>query len=119
MKPRIAVMLLSVTAAGQDENLLSLAAHIELPNVSGRIDHFSADLKGGRVFVAALGNHSIEVLDVNSGKLVRSLPGLEEPQGLYFDAATNRLFAACRKDGAVKIYDGTSLQPLATATFSG
>jgi hypothetical protein len=29
--------------------------------VNGRIDHFAADLKGQRLFVAALGNQTVEV----------------------------------------------------------
>jgi len=50
---------------------------------------------------------------------VRSVSGLGEPQGVYYDAATNRLFAAGRQDGAVKVYDGSGFQLLATVTFSG
>jgi DNA-binding beta-propeller fold protein YncE len=112
-------VLWSATATAQEVRFLSLAARIDLPNVDGRIDHFSADLKGGRLFVSALGNHTIEVLDLQSGKDIRSVPGLEEPQGVYYDSGTNRLFAACRKDGAVKIYDAGNFQLLTTVPFSG
>ena len=41
-----------------------MRTRIALPNVEGRIDHFSVDLQGNRLFMAALGNRSIEVLDV-------------------------------------------------------
>jgi DNA-binding beta-propeller fold protein YncE len=114
-----AFVLFSGTMASQEGKFLSLTARFDLPNVRGRIDHLSADLQGGRLFVAALGNHSIEVLDVHSAKLIRSVTGLEEPQGIYYDVNTNRLIAACRQDGAVKIFDGSSFQLLATAKFSG
>jgi DNA-binding beta-propeller fold protein YncE len=112
-------VLLSSTTAGQEAKFLSLVARIDLPNVDGRIDHFSADLKRERLFVSALGNHTVEVIDIQAGQDIRSVPGVEEPQGVYFDAATNRLFTACRGDGAVKIYDGSSFQLLMTAMFSG
>jgi DNA-binding beta-propeller fold protein YncE len=95
------------------------AGRIALPGVTGRIDHLSVDLKGQRVFVAALGNHTVEVIDVQSGKSLRSIPGLAEPQGLYYDAVSNRLFVACAGDGAVKVFDGTTFQLLETAKFSG
>jgi hypothetical protein len=57
------------------------------------------------------------VLDVQGGKHLRTLPDLEEPQGLYFDGLTNRLFVATG-DGNTRIYDGTGFQLLATVKFS-
>lgn len=117
--PAIGLLLLNVAGWAQAPQALTLSSRIELPNVNGRIDHFSADLKGQRLFVAALGNRTVEVLDVKAGKRLRSLTGLAEPQGLFYDSSTDRLFVACAKDGAVKIYDGSSLQVLNTARFSG
>src|ERR1035437_1661757 len=67
MKNSLALFLLVATAAyGQETKFLSLAARIDLPDVNGRIDHLSADLKGHRLFVSALGNHTVEVLEVQS-----------------------------------------------------
>ncbi len=101
------------------QEALALKTRIELPDVTGRIDHLSADLNGHRLFVSALGNHTVEVLDVESGKRVRTLTGLAEPQGVYYDPSTSRLFVACAGDGAVKVYDGATYQLLKTAAFSG
>lgn len=111
--------LLAGAAHGQGPKPLSLTARIDLPNVNGRIDHFSADLKGQRLFLSALGNHTVEVLDIQAGKHLRTLPGLAEPQGVYFDPTTNRLFVACAQDGAVKIYDAVTFQLLETAKLGG
>ena len=44
------------------------AVGLSLPDVEGRIDHMAVDIKGKRLFVAALGNNSVEVIDL-------SLPG--------------------------------------------
>lgn len=99
--------------------LILLAGRIDLTNVNGRIDHLSADVKGKRLFVSALGNHTVEVLDVDSGKRVRTLTDLAEPQGVYYDPATNHLFAACAKDGSTKIFDAATFQLLETVKFSG
>ena len=120
MKYLLAVSLLLAGAAqSQETKFLALTARIDLPNVNGRIDHFSADLKGQRLFMSALGNHTVEVLDVQSGKHLRTLPGLAEPQGVYFDPSTNRLYVACAQDGAVKIYDAGSFQLLQTVKLGG
>jgi DNA-binding beta-propeller fold protein YncE len=115
----VLILLLAGAAHGQEPKPLSLTARIDLPNVNGRIDHFSADLKGQRLFVSALGNHTVEVLDVQSGKHLRTLDGLAEPQGVYYDPAANRLFAACAQDGAVKIYDAATFQLLETVKLGG
>jgi DNA-binding beta-propeller fold protein YncE len=112
-------LFLAGAAYSQGPKPLSLAARIDLPNVNGRIDHFSADVKGQRLFVSALGNHTVEVLDVQSGKHLRTLSDLAEPQGVYFDPTTNRLFAACAQDGAVKIYDASTFQLLETVKLGG
>lgn len=115
----VALLLLAGIVSGQEPKFLSLAARIELPNVEGRIDHLAADAKAQRLFVAALGNGTLEVLDFQAGKRVRTIPGLAEPQGVYYDSGTNRLFAACAKDGAVKIYDGGTFQLLETVKYAG
>lgn len=113
-----ACLFLGVAGEAQGPKPLTPAGRIALPGVNGRIDHFSADIKGQRLFVSALGNHTVEVLDVQAGKRLHTISGLAEPQGVYYDPATNRLFAACAKDGAVKMYDGANLQLLETAKFS-
>lgn len=76
-------------AVGQESSALSLKTRIPLPNVNGPMDHFSVDVKGQRLFSSALGNHTVEVLDVQSGRRVRTLSDLAEPQGLFYDASTN------------------------------
>jgi DNA-binding beta-propeller fold protein YncE len=120
MKCAVAGLLVLVgMACGQEPRALSLKSRISLPNVNGRIDHFSADLKGQRIFVSALGNHTVEVLDVQSAKHLGTIADLAEPQGVYYDATTNRLFVACAQDGATKLFDAGTLQPLETAKFSG
>ena len=61
---------------------LTLARAIELPHVEGRIDHLALDSTGERLFVAALGNNTVEVVDVKSGTHLKSLPGFREPTGI-------------------------------------
>ena len=112
-----ALLLLSGLAAGQETSALSLTTHIPLPNVKGRIDHSSIDLKGQRLFVAAVDNHTLEVIDLKAGQRVRTIPDLEEPQGVYYDPSTNRLFVACGGNGVTNVYDGTTFKLLATYKF--
>jgi len=112
-----ALLVLSRPAVGQEPPVLSLETHIPLPNVKGRIDHLSVDVKGQRLFVAAVDNHTLEVVDLKSGQRVHTITDLAEPQGVFYDASTNRLFVACALDGVTKIFDGTTFQVLATVKY--
>jgi DNA-binding beta-propeller fold protein YncE len=111
------LLILGRPATGQVSPALSLKTRIALPDVKGRIDHFSVDVKGQRLFMAAVGNHTLEVMDLKSGKRVRTITDLAEPQGVFFDAATNRLYVACGLDGVTKIFDGTTFQLVGTVKF--
>ncbi len=111
------LLLLNGLAVGQESSALSLTTRIPLPNVKGRIDHSSIDVKGQRLFVAAVDNHTLEVIDLKAGRRVRTIPDLDEPQGVYYDPSTNRLFVACGGDGVTNVYDGTTFKLLATYKF--
>ena len=115
----IALLLLGTLMYAQPPKALTLSGKIELPNVNGRIDHFSADLTGRRLFMSALGNHTVEVLDIQNGKRLHTIPDLDEPQGVLYDPSSNHLFAACAKDGATKVFDGATFRLLGTVKLSG
>ena len=119
MKLLLALFALAAICESQEPRGLSLKNRIPLPNVNGRIDHLSADLKGQRIFVSALGNHTVEVLDAQAGQRLRTIADLAEPQGVYYDPSTNRLFVACAMDGAAKMLDAGTFQLLETTKFSG
>jgi DNA-binding beta-propeller fold protein YncE len=97
---------------------LKLVRTIPLPGVEGRIDHLAVDLVKRRLFVAALGNNTVEVVDLNYGQRIRSLKSLHEPQGVLFVASLDRIYVANSADGKVRIFEGTSFRPLQTIDFS-
>jgi DNA-binding beta-propeller fold protein YncE len=114
----IATLLIPASGYGQqDPRLLRLEKEIALPGVEGRIDHLSADAAGRRIFIAALENGTIEVVDLDKAERTTEIKELKEPQGLYYDNATNRLFVASAGDGTLRAYDGTSLALQSTLEF--
>lgn len=100
--------------AAQGSGPLRLVETTSLPNVPGRIDHFSADVRGRRLFISALGNHTVEVVDLAAGKWMRSLPGVQKPQGECYVAGLDKLFTADGAAGNVRVYRGSDLRLLAT-----
>ncbi len=90
---------------------LEQIATIPMPGVKGRIDHFSADVAHHRLFVAALGNDAVEVIDVAANRHEKSLPGFGEPQGLLYLPESGRLFVANGSANRVDVLQGKSLAP--------
>src|SRR5438094_10576198 len=79
-----AFVALVATLSSSAQEPLTLVRSIDLPRVEGRIDHLAFDAAGQRLFVAALGNNTVEVVDVKTGNHIKSLPGFREPQGIAF-----------------------------------
>jgi DNA-binding beta-propeller fold protein YncE len=92
---------------------LALEKMIPLPGVQGRIDHLAYDPKGRRLFIAELGNGSVEVIDLATGKSLARLSRLHEPQGVAWLDRTREL-AVASADGTVRFYGGDRFQPTAT-----
>ena len=106
-----------ITVAAQSGVPLKLKQTIPLPGVEGRIDHFAFDPAGDRLFVCALGNNTVEVLDLRKGDRVHSITGLGAPQGVAYVPEFDRLFVANDKGGICRIYDGKSFQAVGEVNF--
>ena len=91
---------------------LALKQTIPLPGVEGRIDHFAFDPAGERLFVCALGNNTVEVVDLRKGARFHSITGLGAPQGVAYVPELDRLFVANDEGGICKLIDGKSFQQL-------
>jgi len=125
MKRQIPMVLLAVfmaaggdlTRAATDTGPLRLIQTIPLPGVEGRIDHLAVDLAGRRLFVAALGSDTVEVIDLKKGQRVQRVAGFKEPQGLAYLPETNTVAVANGGDGVVTLLDGALLKPAKTIAF--
>jgi YVTN family beta-propeller protein len=91
---------------------LKLAGTIPLPNIDGRIDHFSIDLHHQTVFIVALGANAVVPVDLAHGKILGSISGLKEPQGVLFVPENGHLYVANGGDGSVRIYDAITLKQI-------
>ena len=116
----LAVLISASLALSQDQpsvperSPLLLVQEIPLPNVGGRIDHFTFDAKRKRVIGAALGNNTVEVVDTFAGRDIHSITGAAAPQGVVYVADLDKIFVANGTDGKLRIYDGDSFKLLNT-----
>ncbi len=97
---------------------LILTSQIPLPGVHGRFDHFTFDpAEPARVFVSALGNGSVEVIDLVKDTNVHSIAGIPEPQGIVFAVGLNKLFVGSRK-GKLYVYDGAEYKLITAIDYN-
>ena len=99
------------TALGAETPPLQLEDKIPLGDVRGRIDHMAVDLARHRLFVAALGNNSLAIIDLATKRLDRLIGDLSEPQGVGYDPASDTLYVANAGDGSVRLFNGVDLSP--------
>ena len=102
-----ALVLGAVTIqVGASPEPLTLVRSIELPHVEGRIDHLAFDRATQRLYVAALGNNTVEVLDVQAERHVRSLSGFREPQGIAVAADASAVAVANGQGEGLQLLSG-------------
>jgi DNA-binding beta-propeller fold protein YncE len=110
------MLLLTCTAASaqptEDKAPIQLEAKILLGNVRGRIDHLAIDLKRQRLFIAELGNDSVGVVDLAAHSLLRTVTGLNEPQGVGYEPSTDTLYVANARDGSVRLYEANAYKSI-------
>lgn len=109
LRMRVAICVLGLCAnisVAHAAEPLVLEAKIALGNVVGRIDHLAIDLPRQRLFVAELGNNSVGIVDLKDRKLIRTIPGFKEPQGVGYHQPTDTLYVANAGDGSVRIFSG-------------
>lgn len=96
---------------------LVLTEAIPLPGVLGRFDHFGFD-RQNQLFVSALGNNTVEVIDISGRTRAHSISGIPNPQGVVYSPETKKLFAASSK-GKLYVFDGTSFDLITAIDFHG
>src|SRR5258705_4540958 len=84
---------------------ITLLSKIAMPEVRGRIDHISYDPVKHLAFVAALGNNTVEVVNLDAGLTVRTITGLREPQGIAYIPSLSKIVVANGADGKCIFYN--------------
>jgi hypothetical protein len=103
----------------QSSPALRQAAAIRLPGVTGRIDHLAFDPARQRLFVAALGHDTVEVVDTATNAHVRSLPGFHEPQGMALVTDLAAVAIANGGTGTLQLVDAQTFATRWTTAIGG
>ena len=87
---------------------LRLLGRTDLPSYEGDFDHFGADLKGNRLFLAGEDGGTLEIFDLRNGAHLKTVKGMETPHAIHYEPKTNRLIVSNSGDGLSKVLDGKS-----------
>lgn len=93
---------------------LVLQKEIAMPGVVGRIDHIDVDVKNKIAYVAALGNNTLEIVDLQKGKIIHQISGLDEPQGVAYIPRQHEIFVANGGNGKCYFFNAFTFQKTAT-----
>jgi YVTN family beta-propeller protein len=98
-----------VPAPAAEPRPLALESAVALGNIQGRVDHLALDTARRRLYVAELGNDSVAVIDLERSALVRTITGLNQPQGLAYIPSTDSLYVANAGDGSLRVFRAADL----------
>lgn len=101
---------------GQQKTLRQVS-QIALPAVKGGFDLMALDLITNRLFLSAEDNHTVEVVDVMANKLIKSLPGFNEPKWVVYRPETNIAYISTGLDAKVTAINATTYQTIRSFTF--
>ncbi len=94
---------------------LQLSQTILLPELhDGDFDHFTVDLHGNRLFVAAEENSKVLVFDLRTNKLVHVITDLQRPHAMLFREDLKKLFVVDGDLPGCKIYNSDTYQAIST-----
>jgi DNA-binding beta-propeller fold protein YncE len=120
MKKRLLIlaMMLAVfgaAARAQDSAPLKLVQTFKLsPDIKGNFDHFAIDVKSKRLFATPEGYKAVLVFDLQSGKLVHTIRGIEKPHAILYREDLHHLYVTDGEAGELKIFDSTDYALLST-----
>jgi DNA-binding beta-propeller fold protein YncE len=110
-------LLVNNAQVKSNESVLKLTNTIVLPNVKGGFDLMAADVSGKRLFVAAQDNHTLEVIDLQAMKALKSVPNFAEPKWVVYRPESNRLYVATAIDGKVTVLDSRTYKKIKSFNF--
>ena len=86
---------------------MRVAGHTDLPGYAGDFDHFAADPADNRLFLAGEDGGALEVFNLKTGALLKTVPGFEAPHSLILLPDTHELVVVA--GGGSRVLDARTL----------
>ncbi|MCX7986818.1 MAG: WD40 repeat domain-containing protein [Bacteroidales bacterium] len=102
------ILLISLSSslrAQSDTSHVELMYTVTLQNITGRLGQMAYNGKQGVIYLAALSNNTLEVIDLQNKKTVRSIKSLRQPIDVEFQPNSDLIFVACLGDGLCRVFN--------------
>lgn len=96
--------------AGSSVKPLVLLGRTSFPGYNGDVDHLFADLQENKLFVAAEDHGTVEVFNLKTGRLLRTLTTFKTPHAFFLVPGTHRIIVT--DDSGPRIIDDRTYQVL-------
>lgn len=91
---------------------MTVEARIPLGRINGRIDHLAFDPTRKRLYVAEFGNDSVGIIDLQARRMIRTIAGFDDPQGVVYEPTSDTVYVANGGDGSVRVFRAEDFKPL-------
>jgi DNA-binding beta-propeller fold protein YncE len=96
---------------------LELVQTIVLKGKTGKLDHVALDKNRQRLFLANKVNNTLDVVDLQGGKLFKQITGQSGVQGIAIAPDLNKVFVALGEGGFCNVLDAETYKVLKTRKF--
>jgi DNA-binding beta-propeller fold protein YncE len=101
------IAIICQVQAQQENVTMQKVGTISLPTVKSGLNHMDIDTARHRLFVSAPSNRTLEIIDLTTQQVIKSLPG-ERPAAVRFIPEFNQLYVPSNQ--FVLIYNGTTYE---------
>jgi DNA-binding beta-propeller fold protein YncE len=106
LRALIIVAMIATGCANQSSSLpLKPLGDISLPGDNSRFDYASLDAQRGLLYVAHLGASEVVEIDVNAGRVVRTIPNVSQAHGVLVVGTLGRVFVTATGTNQVVALD--------------
>jgi DNA-binding beta-propeller fold protein YncE len=110
MKPLLVLLaLIAAALPALAAPALTPNAPVELIGTTGKFDFIKVDAANRRLLACHSGNGTLDIIDVDSSKLIKSVP-TGNAQGVAIDEKGGRYFVSCSKPPQLAIVDSRKLE---------
>ncbi len=112
------LLLLACAPGTQADATLELKQTIVLKGKAGNLDHLALDPKRKRLFVANKANNTLDIVDLQAGKLLKQVANQGGIQGIAYAPDLDRVFVGLGTGGFCNIFDGETYKLVQTVKFA-
>jgi DNA-binding beta-propeller fold protein YncE len=112
------LLIAGTPLAGAAEAPLTAGEAIVVPDSKGPFDFLEVDASRRRLLANHTGNNTLDVFDVDSGKLIKHIP-TGKAQGVAIDSQAGKYYVSVSREQVLVIIDSKTLEKIGQVKLTG